>query len=310
MVRTDTERHFLTGLVGKTGLRQGDQFAGGDLQGRRCIRSHFAGEEVHLRRADEARHEEIGRAVIEIERHAELFELAGAQNGDLVGHGHGFHLIMRHIDHGIAETPVQAGNLAAHVDAQFRIEVGKRLIEKEHARLAHDGAANGDALALTAGQILRTTLQKLVDLQHLGHLVDLFNDVLLGCADILKPEGQVFTNRHMRIKGVGLEHHGKAAICGRHRVDHVAANDDVAAAQFLKARDHAQQGRLAAAGRANENTEFAVLDIEIDTLDHIEGTICLFDLTKLNTCHCRISSLRIICRPSMQCRWRCIFAGT
>lgn len=79
----------------------------------------------------------------------------------------------------------------------------------------------------------------------------------------------------MRVEGIGLEHHGKATIRSRHSVDHVAADDDIAAAQFLETRDHPQQGRLAATGRADEDAEFAVLDIEIDTLDHIEGTICL-----------------------------------
>ncbi|MNW18291.1 hypothetical protein D3C71_2177980 [compost metagenome] len=65
---------------------------------------------------------------------------------------------------------MQAGNLAAHVDAQFRIEVRQRLVKQENPRFAHDSATDRDALSLAARQILRPPLKQLVDLQHLGHL--------------------------------------------------------------------------------------------------------------------------------------------
>src|SRR4028119_2076957 len=45
--------------------------------------------------------------------------------------------------------------LGAHSAPQGRVEVRERLIEEEDARLAHDGAPDGDALALTAGELAR-----------------------------------------------------------------------------------------------------------------------------------------------------------
>ena len=46
---------------------------------------------------------------------------------------------------------MQAHQFDAHVGAQRRVEVGERLVEQENLRLAHDGAADGDTLALAAG---------------------------------------------------------------------------------------------------------------------------------------------------------------
>ena len=45
---------------------------------------------------------------------------------------------------------MQAGNLDPHVDAQFGVEVGQGLVEQKDLRMAHNGATDGDTLALTA----------------------------------------------------------------------------------------------------------------------------------------------------------------
>ena len=58
-----------------------------------------AGGKVHARRADEAGDEDIVGPVIEIERRADLLDIAGVQDDDLVGHGHGFDLVMGDVDH-------------------------------------------------------------------------------------------------------------------------------------------------------------------------------------------------------------------
>ena len=52
--------------------------------------------------------------------------------------------------------------------AERRVEVGQRLVEQEHLRVAHDGAADGDALALAAGELRRLAVEQLLELQHLA----------------------------------------------------------------------------------------------------------------------------------------------
>ena len=52
-------------------------------------------------------------------------------------------------------------DLAAHLHAQLGVEVRERLVEQEHLRVAHDGAAHGDALPLAAGKLARPPTEKL-----------------------------------------------------------------------------------------------------------------------------------------------------
>ena len=70
----------------------------------------------------------------------------------------------------------------------------------------------------------------------------------------------------MRIERVGLEHHGDVAVLRRDVVDQPLADADLAAGDLLQPGDHAQQGRLAAAGRADQHDELAVGDLEIDAV--------------------------------------------
>ena len=88
--------------------------------------------------------------MVEFQRRADLLDAAGIEHDDLVGHGHGFHLVVRDIDHGGLELLVQLADLEPHVDAQRRIEVRQWFIEQECFGLAHNGTTDGDALALAA----------------------------------------------------------------------------------------------------------------------------------------------------------------
>ncbi|MNE92823.1 hypothetical protein D3C80_1905940 [compost metagenome] len=63
---------------------------------------------------------------------------------------------------------MQLGDFETGCDAQRRIEVRKRFVEQEDLRIAHDGAADGDTLALAAGELLRQAFQIGGELQHFG----------------------------------------------------------------------------------------------------------------------------------------------
>jgi hypothetical protein len=139
-------------------------------------------QEIHRRRADEARDEEVPRPVIEVERLAHLFDAAIAHDHDLVGHGHGLDLVMGDIDDRGLEAAVQLLDLHPHLDAQFRVQIGKRLVEEENLRVAHDGTPHGDALALTARKLLGEAVEKLGQVEDLGRPRHLGLDFLLGRA--------------------------------------------------------------------------------------------------------------------------------
>ena len=77
---------------------------------------------------------------------------------------------------------------------------------------------------------------------------------------------------HVGIERVVLEHHGHVAVARAHVVDHLAADLDVALVDLLEAGDGAQQRALAAAGRADQNRELAVGNVEIDAAHGVDRT--------------------------------------
>ncbi len=55
---------------------------------------------------------------------------------------------------------MQQREFSAHVAAQLGVKVRQRFIEQKHLRLTHDGAADGDTLALAARQFFGFALQQ------------------------------------------------------------------------------------------------------------------------------------------------------
>ena len=72
----------------------------------------------------------------------------------------------------VLQPLVQRLDLGAHRDAQLGVEVGQRLVEEEDLRIAHDGAAHGDALALAARELARIAVEELAQAEDLGGAVD------------------------------------------------------------------------------------------------------------------------------------------
>ena len=68
----------------------------------------------------------------------------------------------------LLELVVQLLDLEPHLGAQLGIEVGERLVEQEHADLLDQRPADGDALALAAGELRRLAVEQRLDLQQLG----------------------------------------------------------------------------------------------------------------------------------------------
>ena len=67
----------------------------------------------------------------------------------------------------------------------------------------------------------------------------------------------------MRIKGVGLEHHGDVSFCGRDIVDQLIIKIDCTASWAFQARDHAQCCRFSAAAGTEKCEELLILNCEI-----------------------------------------------
>jgi len=79
---------------------------------------------------------------------------------DPVGKGHCLDLVVGDVDRRGLQALMQFLDLRAHGDPKLRVEIGQRLVEQEHLRVAHDGAAHGDALALPTGELARITAEQ------------------------------------------------------------------------------------------------------------------------------------------------------
>ena len=164
---------------------------------------------------------------------------------------------------------MQLLELDAHLHAQLGVEVRQRLVEQEHVRVAHDGAAQRHALALAAGELARLALQQFADAEDVGRLLHALVDLGLLEFAHLQAERHVVVHAHVRVERVVLEHHGDVAVHRRQLVDDVVVDRDVAGADRLEPGDHPQRRRLAAAGRADEHHELLVADLQVDVFDGV-----------------------------------------
>ena len=67
---------------------------------------------------------------------------------------------------------VQRAQLVAHQLAELGVERAERLVHQEGLRLAHDGAAERDALAVAAGEARDRLVEQVVDAQDARRLLD------------------------------------------------------------------------------------------------------------------------------------------
>ena len=103
--------------------------------------------------------------------------IAILQHHDALAERHRLDLVVGDVDHGGAELAMQARDLHAHRHAQLGVEVGQRLVEQEHLRLAHQRAAERDALALAARQRGRLAIEQRFQFQRRRGLAHARGDV-------------------------------------------------------------------------------------------------------------------------------------
>ncbi len=224
-------------------------------------------KEIHLRGADKAGHKDVGGLFKNLLGGADLLDEAVLHNDDTVAQGHGFGLVVSHIDEGGADLLAKLNELRTHLVAELGVQIGEGLIHQHDLGVADNGPANGHPLALAAGQGLGLSVQILGDAQDLGGLPYLLVDLLLGELTKLQGEGHIFIDRHMGIKSVALEDHGNVPVLGGHVVDQCVVDVQFAPRDLLQAGDHAQGGGFSAARGADKNNELLVLDLQVELLD-------------------------------------------
>jgi hypothetical protein len=191
----------------------------------------------------------------------------------------------------VCKPLVQFLDLGAHLHPQLSVEVRKRLVEQEDLRIAHDGPAHRDPLALAAGKLARITVQELCQTEDLCSPVHARIDDRFGRSREPERKRHVLPHGHVRIEGIVLKDHRDVAFLGRNVVYDPRADGDLAAGHVLKARDHAEQRRLAAAGRADQDDELPVADFDIDAVQHLGRAERLAHAPKRDRSHGSLGTL-------------------
>ena len=169
---------------------------------------------------------------------------------------------MRDVDRGHLEIALDAQDLGAHLDAQLGVEIRQRLVHQKQLRLAHDCATHRDALALPTRERAWLLRQHLAQAERRRRLAHTTVDLRLRHVSLPQAECHVGVHVHVRVERVVLEDHRDVALLRGQVVDDAPADRDGPVGDLLEARDHAQGRRLAAAGRADEHEELAVVDVE------------------------------------------------
>ena len=150
--------------------------------------------------------------VVEVLRRVDLHQRALRHHGNTITHRHRLDLVVRDVHRGDVEVVLDLGDLGTHLHAQLGVEVRQRLVHQERLRLAHDGPAHGDTLALAAGQLRRAAIEVVGELERARRVGDASFDLVLRHLLQLQREGDVVAHGQVRVQRVGLEDHRDVAV--------------------------------------------------------------------------------------------------
>jgi hypothetical protein len=192
---------------------------GADADGRRpVLRRDLPADQVHLRRADEACDEEVARACGKApagSRPARYCPRAAPRScrpWSSLRPGRG----SRRSSSWPAACAARRFPDASPRAAPRRGSTAAR--RRGTPRLAHDGPPDGDALALTARQLPGPPVEVIGEVQRLPPPPRPGGSARPASSLAMRIGKAMFLRTaHVRVERVGLEHHGKAAPCGRHR---------------------------------------------------------------------------------------------
>ena len=154
-------------------------------------------------------------------------------------------------DSGEVDVFLEVEQPAAEFLADLGIERAERLVEEEDLGLGGEGAGEGDALALAAGELVGVALAEAGEADGFEELVDAVGDFLFGRAIFaadFEAEGNVFKDVEVAEEGVVLEDETDAALTGGGIGDVLAVEVDAAIAVgvgVFKAGDDAEEGGFA-----------------------------------------------------------------
>ncbi len=185
-------------------------------------------------------------------------------------------------DAGDVDVVVQVAQPFAEFFADLGVESAEGFVEEEDLGFDGEGAGEGDALALAAGELGGVSVSVHIELHELQQGQDAAADILARGAFAARldaqAEGDVFEDGHMAEEGVVLEDEADAALAGVERGGVLAVEVDGAAVGGIQPGDDAEEGGFAATGGTEQSDEGAGWDGEGDAVQGLEGAEGLDDV--------------------------------
>ena len=142
-------------------------------------------KDVHRRRADEGRNEDVLGIAVNLLGSADLLNPSLAHNHDLGRHCHSLCLVVSYVDGGSADLLVNSYDLRTHLHSELCIKVGKRLIHQEELGISYDRTAESNTLHLTARKLLGSSVKIRTEVKNLSRLKDSGSDLLIAHLNVM-----------------------------------------------------------------------------------------------------------------------------
>lgn len=195
-----------------------------------------------------------------------LHNLALVHHENAVAYSDGFVLVVCDHDEGRIRLALHVAKFRLQFFAEVCIEGAERFIEQKNVRLVHEGAGEGNTLLLTAAQGCWHFLGEVRDVHDFHHLLHALVDFVFRNLLALEAEGDVVVDVQVREQRVTLENGVDVSLCRGFFGNVFATENHSPFIGLFKACDNAEERRLAAARRAEQRYELAILDGDVDIL--------------------------------------------
>jgi len=215
----------------------------------------------------EAGHERCPGVVVKVLGSVDLLESAPVHDGHVIRHDQGFGLVVGDVDESGTDLGLELLQFHLHLLPQLEIQGTQRFVQKQHGRLQHQTPGNGDALFLSAGKLIYFFVSEAGQIDPFENSGNLLRNGGLFFSPPLETEGDVFADIHHGKQGQALKYQVHRPLVGGYSQHAPTTNVNRAAVRFGQSCNHPQQGRLAAAGGAQNGEKMAALDTEADCIN-------------------------------------------
>ena len=185
-------------------------------------------------------------------------------------------------EHGLAFFGKVEHNVEYFTD-HFRIEGSGYFVEKQDFGMHAQGADDGHTLFLTTGKLSGIAVGFVTESDTFEKLHGfLFYFFFFTFLYLDRCQCDIVDHGQVREQLVALEYHtdlltklgdGRAAF-----FDFFAVQGDGAALDLFQCIDAAKQGTLTAATGADDDDDFALMDIEVDVVENVQSVIFFFQM--------------------------------